>query len=801
MIASKKSLLGIFQQMNANLALIPQDNEKWVEAFNSLGIEVEEIISNHLNPKDYCVVEIKEVKDHEDSDHLHVCQVWDGQNQHQIICGAQNVYVGMYTIMAKVNTVMPNGMEIKSREIRGVTSNGMLCSVSELFPAIKNYLTDTDTQGIVDLSKQGSSDIHFELKPQAENWIDYLMLDDDIFDLSITTNSGYMNGLLPVAISLLAYWDVIYDLGTLSIVQQNISNTHELVKEIGVIKFDKINTHGTYKLRSTLAHNFLSAQTLAEQNALWYSHYFSFPIIAVNKDLNVKSMQVSKLEEDTDITTANNDKYMIPKDTIVVKQDNSIICLPGLFTTNTFAPKLQDDGFYLLYSSTDWAKVTKLAMKLNVSTYNLKLGGKLTSFYFLNNYLKYFFASVRNTVTYVANHEIVAEGFIKCSRKELFDKLTSNQSYIDQNKILRQLDLLGLYYDKEREGFIIPPYRTDLENSNDLIEEALKFINVNKLVPEPILSYMESLQNTKAFDLINDVRRYLINLGLYEVKTYELISENQLNNDKNPVLDDVKTQVITNPISKEREVVKHNDLSSLFEVMQYNLNQKNYEMHNIFEVAKLYWQSNENANNILSAMFLVDLVFSDRFHAQTDLNFNLIFDLIKNIANVVLEENVAVEFKEVETEHPNYLKLYAVNFNNTKLGFVGVLAKTFENNFIGNNMPVYYFEINLDTLIDAKSEHQKYNYQPISKFPAISRDLNIEIDPNKDYADLFIDLQEKLHDSVEDFSSLSIKDVFVTNDKKVITLNYIVHPKSTLSKDEINKIDENIKQIINTEIH
>ncbi|MBR4486229.1 hypothetical protein IKS57_02525 [bacterium] len=140
-----------------------------MNAFSSLGIEVETIISNHLNENDFSVVKVLSVSNHPKSNHLHITTVDDGINKHQVVCGASNVKEGMFTIMAKLNTKMPNGMVILSKPLLGVQSSGMLCSISELFPEISPYIHDIDKQGIVDLSIQGNDKVKFELKPGSKN--------------------------------------------------------------------------------------------------------------------------------------------------------------------------------------------------------------------------------------------------------------------------------------------------------------------------------------------------------------------------------------------------------------------------------------------------------------------------------------------------------------------------------------------------------------------------------------------------------------------------------------------------------
>jgi len=100
-------------------------------------------------------VEIIEVKKHPDATRLNICLVSDGTNKTQVVCGAGNVRVGLKTMLAPVNSTTPNGLEIKKTDLRGVESNGMLCSAKDL--GINNE------KGIVDLPPETKLDLDFDL--------------------------------------------------------------------------------------------------------------------------------------------------------------------------------------------------------------------------------------------------------------------------------------------------------------------------------------------------------------------------------------------------------------------------------------------------------------------------------------------------------------------------------------------------------------------------------------------------------------------------------------------------------------
>ncbi|MBR4486227.1 hypothetical protein IKS57_02515 [bacterium] len=296
---------------------------------------------------------------------------------------------------------------------------------------------------------------------------------------------------------------------------------------------------------------------------------------------------------------------------------------------------------------------------------------------------------------------------------------------------MHQLALIDLVYDKKQLGFYIPIYRTDLENDHGLIEEALRFINVNLLVAEPITSSLITDQDVYEYDQINKVRNYLVSLGLYETKTYKLTS---INNLQRNLFEEYNhsLQKILNPISSEREVFKHSLFDSLYNVIQYNLNQKNFILKNIFEVSNLYFDNEKETSIILGSLFSVDIAISEKYQNQQNLNLNLILDLIKNIAHILSNDELEIEFLEKE-ETDVFSKVFNVVYKDCFIGYIGIIKQQFKNHFHTNLGYSYYLELNLTKLITLTKNINSKKYHHLSKIPSISRDLNIVLNKEFDY--------------------------------------------------------------------
>ena len=150
-----------------------------------------------INATNLVVGEVIECEMHPDSDHLHVCKVNVGNEILQIVCGAPNVRKGLKVIVALVGAELPGDFKIKAGKIRGVESNGMLCSIAELGLDSK-FLRPEDKEGIHELP---------ETAVPGEDPIKLMGMDDGVIDFELTANRGDLLSILGMAYEIGAIYD------------------------------------------------------------------------------------------------------------------------------------------------------------------------------------------------------------------------------------------------------------------------------------------------------------------------------------------------------------------------------------------------------------------------------------------------------------------------------------------------------------------------------------------------------------------------------------------------------------------
>ena len=164
--------------------------EELGERLTMLGLELEEIVHPFHEIREMVLGRVLTCEDHPDSDHLHVCSVdLGGEEPVTIVCGAPNVAKGQLVVVAPVGSTMPGGFQIKKAKLRGVPSNGMICSEREM------GLSD-DHSGILVLPE---TDRHGNPFKVGSSFVEAMEMDTKVLDLSITPNRADCLSVLGIA--------------------------------------------------------------------------------------------------------------------------------------------------------------------------------------------------------------------------------------------------------------------------------------------------------------------------------------------------------------------------------------------------------------------------------------------------------------------------------------------------------------------------------------------------------------------------------------------------------------------------
>lgn len=781
MIISYKLLVSICKDIKK----IPL--EQILNAFNCVGIEVESC-RKHPKNSGLKIVKIKSISKHPNSDKLHLVQIEDlNQNEYSVVCGASNLLLNHYAIYAPIGAIIKDNIEIKPKEIRSVMSQGMLCGYEELTNINLDLLDKKDKEGII------------LFKPEdlvSTDPIELLNLNDIVLDLSVPSNRNDLN----------SYYGIINEISPIININfkldyelENLNNNQNITKlvidknycnDIGLLvvkNLPKFNT--TWKQKEILlAHgfkiqnnwlDFLNIITLICNNPI---HIYDLDKISNNHQLNI---EVKPLQNKEKIIALDGNEYQLDNEIIGIFNNNDLINIAGIIGLDKFKYETSSKNVLIEVANFNYLAIRKMSTNLKISTKASLLFSKpIASWITVNTFLQIYdyFSSLNYPIFAYTNFSLIKTQSIKFDYEAFRKFIGINIEDFEIQKWLKKLNM------KLIDNNIIKfhPARLDLINQYDLFEELLKLMDINNLKPQKIIFDLKKYQDI-TFDNELWIRNYLINNGLFEVKTYNLISKENLykfnffNHSSN---NEVK---IANPISLLHEYYRFNTIDSLLKTIKYNLDRKR-EINSIFEIQSLL--NNASYVRNLSILFIADL-------NQKIINYSFSWDLIsiksfvKNLLSNFIDKitfNISsnsikevYERQQIEILHDHKL-----------IGYIGMIKSRVLREY-NINTPCFCLTINLDKIIN--NPKSNYEIKAISPFPVVTRDINIEIDISKN-----ININEIIKQllSITNIQACKVVDFFLKDNKHIYTCELkIVSYEKTLTNDEINNIINHVNSSIN----
>jgi phenylalanyl-tRNA synthetase beta chain len=461
------------------------------KTFNSIGLEVDSLESYNV-PKKIVFGHVLECEKHPDADKLNICKVDIGTSIRQIVCGASNVRAGLDVVVATIGAVMPSGLVIKPVKLRGVESEGMICSASEI--GLHDF-----ADGILELD---SSIGNFELGQEVcKNPI----FNDDIIEIELTANRGDCLSIRGVARDLSAAYD--------RVVKENNFNDDE-DRRVGIGRI--LNLSYEKALDVNLRYRAFELQNLKlpmiiklrlsqiqdvrevdiESMMLYVTHSSGVILRAYNYGFfcsENETMAKIELKEDQNgyasIVAKRDEKAstvgIIQEDTSKVKYNEGIVLIEASYIPpDIISKKMQESKMVCgpMYYRTSRGSEPELNQGLGLC---LKL---IES----NSDSSIFGGNIELCDTY-------EEKIVSVSKKEIDEIIGAD---IDKAKITKILKNLGFNTSKSSlENFVIsvPRYRHDIVNKQDIIEEIVRMVGIDNIPSKPFAFAEQNKLNSDYF--------------------------------------------------------------------------------------------------------------------------------------------------------------------------------------------------------------------------------------------------------------------------------------------------------------
>lgn len=750
------------------------------------GLEVDELAPVAEEFTGVVVGKILSIEKHPEADRLNICSVdVGGGNPLTIVCGAKNVKVGMKVPAALEGAVLANKVKIILSQIRGVTSQGMLCSAKELG-------LSEQSEGLLQLPNNAVL---------GENIWEYLKLTDYVIDVAITPNRGDCLSLLGLAKEIAALNECALHIPNISPIKPSIDDTlkvtvqksTECPRYVGrIIRDVKADTTTPMWMQERLRRSGLRSISPVVDVMNYVMLELGQPMHAFDLKQISDEIVVRMAKDNEELALLDGQTVKLSNDTLVIADKSKPLAIAGVMGGLDSGVTLLTQDIFLesaYFQPTIIGKTGRSYGLGSDSSYRFERGIDPTiqvlAIERATELLLEIVGGKPGPVIEVTNQEYLPQPAKINLRKERVAKILG--LVISDRDIEKIMQRLGFSSDKIAEGWevTVPARRSDITIEVDLIEEIARLYGYDKL---PLLQAASSLTiNPRPETQINlaAVRHVLCDLGYNEVVTYSFIDK-KLQSLFDPELKPVE---LVNPISADMAVMRTNLWPGLVNTLIYNQNRQQSRVR-LFEVGLRFIPE---GSALLQQRMLSGLISGSAFPEQWGIPNREIdfFDLKGDLLNVFKLTLSPEEFTFKPCAHPAlHPGQSAEIYRSGKLfGLIGVLHPSIKQS-LDIQSKVIVFELALDQLDVARLPH----FTEISKFPEIRRDIAILVDQAVPAAVIQDTISEVAGELLKD---LNIFDIYqgkgIAQDRKSVALALTLqHASRTLRDEEVAELLERI---------
>ena len=694
-------------------------DKEYVEKLTVFGQKVETWERMDAEIRNVKVGKVVSIVRHENSDHMWVCQIDVGQEEPvQIVTGAQNVHEGDLVPAALHNSYLAGGVHITKGKLRGVKSNGMLCSFAEL-GLTQNDVPEAYADGIWilnDLGCQVGDDINLVIGN-----------DDTIVDFEITNNRPDCYSIIGLARESAAAFGLpmkhhepvvhgseagsIFEHLDVEVPAEELCNRYSsrMVKNVKIGPSPKWMRN---RLRANGIRPINNIVDITNYVMLEYGqpmHAFDYRYVSSGK------IVVREAQEGETLTTLDGNVRNLKPGMLVIADENKPIGLAGIMGGEN--SEILDDTTTVVFESAnfDGTSIRQTALALGMRT---ESSGKFEKH--LDPMMTV--PAVQRACELVEMLECgdVLDGIIDIinyvpqSRTlplepEKINKLLGTD--ISKEDMVRYLNLLEIPV--EGDTILVPSFRPDLLRMADIAEEVGRSFGYNEI---PTTAFKTSTQGGYSPEMLLEAKAGALcrGLGFSEIITYSFVSpaifdQIRLSADS-PLRNAMRIQ---NPLGEDTSIMRTIALPSMLEILSRN-NAYHNKSVKLYELAKIYLPAEGQALPQEPKMLLLGT------YGANENFFSLKGELEGIFAGLRTKKASYTAVKDNPSYHPGRCAM--VSIDGVDLGYIGQVHPLVAKNY-GIDCEVYCAEINFTKLFDLRLPDATYT--PLPKYPTVNRDLSL----------------------------------------------------------------------------
>ena len=757
------------------------------------GIEVEgvEYLAEEISGVVVGYVESKEK--HPDAEKLNVCQVNVGEEENlQIVCGAPNVDAGQFVIVAKVGAKLP-GIKIKKAKLRGVESQGMICSLGELGLS-KSVVPKNYQEGIYVFETE---------QVLGSDVVELLGLNDYILDLSITPNRA----------DALSMRGLTYELGALynNKVDFNDVEKEENYEETSLQVSIESDSCGNYvgqvvknvEVKDSplwLQTRLMNSGIRPINNIVDITNYvlleFGQPMHAFDKDLVGDNIVVCDAKEGEVLETLDGEERKLQATDLVITDGTRAIALGGVMggKNTEVSEKTKNIILESAYFNPTSVRRTSAAHGLR-SDSSARFEKGIDP-----NMQKAALARAVELILELCPNAVV-ESPVGVVNKEEEKVVEISTSYINNylgitlstEEIVAILEGLSFTVEVTGENLVVkvPTRRPDISIKQDLVEEVIRIYGYDNLASTlPKFSKTTKGGLTYSQKMVRDLRAVYASLGFNDTINYSLVSEEEATG---YTLENHHKVRLLMPMTETHSTLRQSLVPGLLNTVQYNVARKQKDLK-LLEIGRVFFGSGDDNIQPKETLYLsAALTGEERATKWLKESSTLDFFAAKGYLEVVferlgLEEKVTYKKSTLEGMHPG--RFAEVYLEKKRIGFIGEVHPQVADK-LGLNT-TYVFEINLDEVISESKVKPKY--EEVTKYPEITRDIAMLVDVKDEYQNIYNVIESvnsRLITNVELFDLYAGAELLAGKKSLALTITYSDKQK-TLTDEEVTAVHEKV---------
>ncbi|MDT4799793.1 Phenylalanine--tRNA ligase beta subunit [compost metagenome] len=760
--------------------------DELVARLSMAGLEVDAVIPAAGVFSGIVVGEVLATEQHPDADKLRVCQVSNGSETFQVVCGAPNVRPGLKIPFAMIGAELPGDFKIKKAKLRGVESNGMLCSAKEL------EISD-DNSGLMELAADA---------PVGQDIRTYLQLDDVTIELGLTPNRGDCLSLSGLAREVSA----LYAAHVTPLQIDNVAPAHDEVRPVElrapkacprylgrVIRNVDLSRPTPLWMVERLRRSDIRSIDAAVDITNYVMLELGQPMHAFDLDEIKGGIRVRMAEEGEKLVLLDGQEVTLRADTLVIADHERPLAIAGVmggehsgvsaktrdlflesafFDTIALAGKarsygLHTDSSHRFERGVDW-QLARRAMERATALLLEIVGGEAGPI-----------------VEQVSEADLPAASSVTLRAERVRQMLGMDMDAAEIERLLTALEFEVQADGEGRWQVGVPSHRFDVSLEVDLIEELARLYGYNRLPVRYPQARLAPNTKSESQAELPALRRLLVARGYQEAITYSFID---------PKLFElfhpgVKPLTLANPISADMAAMRASLWPGLIKSLQHNLNRQQPRVR-LFESGLRFIGQLEGLKqeNMLAGVVCGSRQPEGWANGRDSIDF---FDVKADVEALLGSAGALEAFTFVPGEHPALHpgQTARIERDGALVGYLGALHPELAK-VLDLDHPVYLFELVLAEV--ARGLLPKFS--ELSRFPEVRRDLALLVDRDTPAEFVLAAIRESAGEWLTDLRLFDVyhgKGIDPLRKSLAVGLTW-QHPSRTLNDDEVNATTQNI---------